>query len=174
MARRAVLSPRYALLGLLMRGPRHGYELYRRYERELGPMWRAGMSQVYALLKELEQDGLVEARVELQESRPARKVYSLTPAGNQAFKHWVRQPVKNIRDIRVLFLAKLYFLRQLRLDGVEELIVAQKALCRERANDIARRAEQLRADDFQSLVLDFRRHQLEGIIDWLDSCCQQS
>lgn len=174
MARRAVPSPRYALLGLLMRGPMHGYELHQQYERELGQVWRAGMSQVYGLLKDLEEAGQVEARVEQQESRPARKIYSLTPAGRQAFRQWVRQPVKNTRDIRVLFLEKLYFLRQLGLEGSGELIEAQKALCRERADDVARRAAELGADDFETLVLGFRHHQLEAIIEWLDECCPHS
>jgi len=174
MTRRTALSPRYALLGLLMRGPMHGYELYRQYERGIGQVWRAGISQVYGLLKDLEEAGQVEARVEQQESRPARKIYSLTPAGRQAFKHWVRQPVANTRDIRVLFLAKLYFLRQLGLDGLGELVEAQKAICRERAEGIATRAAELSPDEFENLVLGFRHHQLEAIIEWLEGCCSQS
>ena len=174
MARHAVLSPRYALLGLLMRGPMHGYELHQQYELELGQVWRAGRSQVYGLLKDLEEAGQVEVRVEQQESRPARKIYSLTPAGRQAFKHWVRQPVANTRDIRVLFLAKLYFLRRLGLDGLDELIEAQKVICRERADGITRRAAELSPEDFENLVLGFRHHQLEAIREWLDGCCSQS
>ena len=174
MTRRTALSPRHALLGLLMRGPMHGYELHQQYERGLGQVWRVGMSQAYALLKELEEAGQVEVRVEQQESRPARKIYSLTPAGRQAFKHWVRQPVANTRDIRVLFLAKLYFLRQLGLDGLGELVEAQIVICRERADGIARQAAELSPDDFENLVLGFRHHQLEAIIDWLEGCCSQS
>ena len=174
MTRRTTLTPRHALLGLLMRGPMHGYELHQQYELELGQVWRAGRSQVYGLLKDLEEAGQVEVRVEQQESRPARKIYSLTPAGRQAFKHWVRQPVVNTRDIRVLFLAKLYFVRQLGLDGLEELIEAQKAICRERADGIARRAAELSSEDFENLVLGFRHHQLEAIIEWLDGCCLQT
>ena len=174
MARPTVLSPRHALLGLLMRGPMHGYELHQQYELELGQVWRAGMSQVYGLLKDRKEAGQVEARVEQQESRPARKIYSLTPAGRQAFKYWVRQPVANTRDIRVLFLEKLYFLRQLGLDGLVELIEAQKAICRERADGIARQAAELNRDDFENLVLGFRHQQLEAIIEWLDDCCRQA
>jgi len=171
MTRHTALSPRYALLGQLMRGPMHGYELHQQYEQELGQVWRAGRSQVYGLLREIEEAGQVEVRVEQQTSRPARKIYSLTPAGRQAFRHWVRQPVASTRDIRVLFLAKLYFLRQLGLDGLGELIEAQQAICRERADGIARRAAELGPDDFENLVLGFRHHQLEAIIEWLDGCC---
>ena len=172
MTRQAILSPQQAVLGLLMRGPMHGYELYQKYASELGPIWRAGRSQVYAILKQLAEAGQVVAQTEFQESRPARRVYHLTPDGRQAFLDWVHQPVKEIRDIRVLFLAKLYFLRQLGLEGVDTLIEAQKAVCCERMDALTRAAE-LDTDNFGKLVCEFRRRQLEAILDWLDHCHQQ-
>lgn len=173
MTRRAILSPQQAVQGLLMRGPMHGYELYQKYVSELGLIWHAGRSQVYAILKQLEETGRVAAQTELQESRPARKVYHLTSAGRHDFLNWVHQPVRNIRDIRVLFLAKLYFLHQLGLAGVDELVEAQKAVCRERMDSLARSAAGLSADDFGNLVFEFRRRQLEAILGWLDHCHQQ-
>lgn len=173
MTRQVILSPQQAVLGLLMRGPMHGYELYQKYVSELGPIWHAGRSQVYAILKQLEEAGQVAAQTEFQESRPARRVYHLTPDGRQAFLDWVHQPVKDIRDVRVLFLAKLYFLRQLGLEGMDTLIEAQKAICHERMEALARAAAALNADDFGNLVCEFRCHQLEAILDWLDHCRQQ-
>jgi len=172
MARQAILSPQQAVLGLLMRGPMHGYELYQKYATELGQMWHAGRSQVYSILKQLEETGQVAAQTEFQESRPARKVYHLTPDGRQVFLDWVHQPVKDVRDIRVLFLAKLYLMRQLGLEGVDALIEAQKTVCRERMDTLARAAANLSADDFGNLVFEFRRRQLEAVLDWLDHCQQ--
>jgi len=173
MTRRAILSPQQAVLGLLMQAPMHGYKLYQKYVSELDPIWHAGRSQVYALLKQLEEAGQVTAQTELQESRPARKIYHITPAGRRAFLNWVHQPVKNIRDIRVLFLAKLYFLHQLGLAGLDELIEAQKAVCQERIDGLAQAASELSADDFRNLVFEFRRRQLEAILGWLDHCRRQ-
>ena len=172
MTRRAVLTPRYALLGLLMRGPAHGYELHQQCEHELGTVWRIGLSRMYALLKDLEGDSLVESQVETQETRPARNVYSLTPAGREAFERWVRQPVASTRDIRVLFLAKLYFLRHLGLGGVDALVEAQKAVCRAKAEGVEREMEDLDEGGFDWLVMDFRLHQLRAMGDWLDNCCE--
>lgn len=172
MTRRAVLTPRYALLGLLMRGPAHGYELHQRCEHELGTVWRIGLSRMYALLKDLEVGGLVESEVEPQENRPARKVYNVTPAGRAAFERWVHRPVANTRDIRVLFLAKLYFLRRLETGGVDALVEAQKAVCRAKAEEVVREMEDLDGGGFERLVLDFRLHQLRAIAEWLGECCE--
>ena len=49
-----------ALLGLLRREPRHGYELAREFapDTPLGEVVHLEMSMLYALLKKLERDGL--------------------------------------------------------------------------------------------------------------------
>lgn len=159
-----------ALLGLLMKGPLHGYDLHRRVEAELGWIWTMGLSNVYGALKRLEQAGLAESALSAQESRPPRKVYRLTSAGQQSFLDWVQRPVPTIRDMRVEFPAKLYFYHVLRLEGVNALIEAQQAVCRERVAQLEQRMAQCGPRDFNRLVFDFRRRQIEAILEWLDAC----
>jgi DNA-binding PadR family transcriptional regulator len=167
--RQAGVSPQPALLGLLVSEPKHGYELFQEFSRELGGVWRIGQSQLYAQLKLLEESGLVSVRVEEQPNRPARKVYQLTPAGRAAFEEWVHQPTPYLRRIRVEFLARLYFYQRLSLAGLDQLVAGQKAVCR----DQVARFDRLMADTqdpFAHLVLEFRRGQLEAVLRWLDSC----
>ena len=171
MPRVDAVSPQPVLLGLLMTGPRHGYELYQEFSQELGRAWELGLSKLYAQLKQLEEAGLVEAQMELQPSRPARKVYHLTPEGQAVFVEWVRQPTPYLRHIRVEFLARLYFFRRLALDDLDELVARQQAVCRSQVE----RFEQLAAegeDEFRRCVLEFRRGQLEAVIRWLDRCLE--
>ena len=171
MPRRSGVSPQPALLGLLLSEPKHGYELYQEFSRELGRVWRLGQSQLYAQLKQLEEAGLVAVRVEEQPSRPARKVYRLTPEGHLAFEEWVRQPTPYLRRIRVEFLARLYFFQRLHMDGLEALVAEQKAVCREQIE----RFDRLMAESeepFARLVLEFRRGQLEAVLRWLDRCLE--
>jgi DNA-binding PadR family transcriptional regulator len=163
------VSPQPALLGLLLSEPKHGYELFQEFRRELGRVWSIGQSQLYAQLKLLEESGLVSVRVEEQPNRPARKVYRLTPRGRAAFEEWVHQPTPYLRRIRVEFLARLYFFQRLSLDGLDQLVAGQKAVCR----DQIERFDRLMADSeepFARLVLEFRRGQLQAVVRWLDRC----
>ena len=171
MTREADVSSAPVLLGLLMSQPRHGYELYQEYSHELGRVWRIGLSQLYAQLKQLEADGLVTARAELQAARPSRKIYQITPAGQEAFLDWVHQPSRHIRDIRLEFLARLYFFRRLALPGLEQLVAAQKAVCQAQVEALAGSAVET-DDAFASLVIEFRQGQLRAIIGWLDRCLE--
>ena len=169
MPRQAGVSPQPALLGLLLSEPKHGYELFQEFGRELGRVWRIGQSQLYAQLKLLEESGLVSVHIEEQPNRPARKVYRLTPQGRAAFEEWVHQPTPYLRRIRVEFLARLYFFQRLSLDGQDELVAEQKAVCR----DQIARFDRLMAgteEPFAHLVLEFRRGQLEAVVHWLERC----
>ena len=170
MSDRRRLPLEQALLGFLMQGRMHGYDLHQRVEDELGVIWYMGISNIYGALKRLEQVGHVESTLSPQEGRPPRKVYRITPAGRRSFLDWVRRPIPTMRDIRVEFLAKLYFFRALGLEGAEELIVAQEAICRERVARLEQSAAQCSPHDFNRLVYDFRRCQIEAILDWLQVC----
>lgn len=168
-------SPQPVILGLLMIRPQHGYELYQTFRRELGAIWRIGMSQLYAQLRQMESAGWVSAEIEPQTNRPTRKRYHVTPQGENVFLEWVHQPTSHLRYIRLEFLARLYFFRSLNLPHLDRLVTRQKDLFRQRADALAQSAAQAAAQDtqgFRRLVLEFRQGQYEAVLRWLDRCLE--
>jgi DNA-binding PadR family transcriptional regulator len=163
------LSPQPALLGFLMLGPAHPYELYRVFDAELGFVWRLGRSHLYAHLGQLAGAGLATVRTEARGRRPARNVYSITPAGRKAFREWMRRPTPHVRHIRLEFLARLYFHRRLCLPGLELLVARQKKVLAARMAS-TRDAVHAAGDGYWRLVLQFRLAEMEAIDGWLDSC----
>lgn len=163
------LSPQWVLLGLLAREPKHGYELHQSFTppSPLGRVWHLGISQMYKLLKELEDLGHVESSIEPQESRPDKKVYQVTPSGKEAFLDWLQTPVSGIRLIRVEFLGKLFLAQSMGPEMVERVIAVQKKACEELAADLE---ERMSDDGFEDLVFRFRKGQIEAAIDWLEYC----
>ncbi len=156
-----------AALGFLMRGPFHGYDLHRQMEQELGPVWRIGLSYLYNALKQLEKDGLVTSTTIPQENLPPRKIYAITPSGREVLLAWLGRPVPAVRDIRVEFLAKLYFCT-LGMADPQALIAAQTAFLQERLAQIERAWTQTESE-FYRLVLDLRRRQTRAALDWLQA-----
>ncbi len=126
------MSSEYALLGLLLDGPKHGYELARRFSPEtpLGDICPLEVSMLYALLKKHEKAGFIEAQLENQGARPPKRTFHLTDLGRATFMDWVRSPVSRTPEIRLDFLVKLYFARQLGSDDVGALIGRQIEVCR--------------------------------------------
>jgi DNA-binding PadR family transcriptional regulator len=62
--------------------------------------WHASYSQIYAELRRLEQLGYVGEERVVQEKRPNKRVYTITPAGRQALRSWLVQPwgLAHLRD----------------------------------------------------------------------------
>jgi DNA-binding PadR family transcriptional regulator len=71
-------------------------------------MWGAVHSQIYHELRRMNDLGWVEMEREEQESRPDRKVYSITPAGREALTSWQAQPA-SVLQLRDELLLKILF-----------------------------------------------------------------
>jgi DNA-binding PadR family transcriptional regulator len=173
MPRENEITPWPVLLGFLMPGPRHPYELHQEFERELGQVWRIGRSKFYAQLKLLEQAGLVTAQIEPQPNRPPRHMYRITEDGREIFLNWLHQPTMHVRHIRLEFLARLCFFRSLALPGLEQLVTKQKEILQPRIESLSRTVAET-DDDFWKLVLEFRLSQMEAIVCWLDRCLERT
>jgi DNA-binding PadR family transcriptional regulator len=164
-----VPSPLPVILGFLMLGPRHPYELDRLFTAEMGGVWRVGRSHLYAHLKRLAADGLAQERTETRGPRPARTVYAVTPEGRAAFRSWMREPVRHVRHIRLELLARLYFHRKLGLKGLGQLMGRQHELLAGRAESLSASIPET-ADPYWRLVLEFRLAEVAAIDDWLERC----
>jgi DNA-binding PadR family transcriptional regulator len=81
------------VLAMLGKEPSHGYELRVRLGEALGPLGESvNRGQVYVTLARLEKAALVtSARDSAVPERPDRKVYELTPKGQDRVAEWVAE-----------------------------------------------------------------------------------
>ncbi|MDQ7041542.1 MAG: PadR family transcriptional regulator [Rhodothermus sp.] len=157
----------YVLLGLLASGPRHAYALYRELRRSDGlwMIWRLKLPRLYAMLGRLEREGLIRSELVPQVRRPARRVFRLTPAGEARYRQWRTEPVQHGRDIRQLFLAKLYLARRDGPEAVRVLLQKQRAVCQRWLDELPKAPPS--ADGFARAVWHYRRRYVEMLLDWL-------
>jgi DNA-binding PadR family transcriptional regulator len=81
-----------ALLGLLSRRALSGYEILKRFRRSVVFFWHARRSQIYAELRRMETLGLVTSELAVQQARPNKRHYALTPGGRAALRAWLEAP----------------------------------------------------------------------------------
>jgi DNA-binding PadR family transcriptional regulator len=118
----------------------------------------------------LEEEGLLSSQAE-SSGKHTRRRLSLTPAGEQAFAQWVRSPVEHGRDLRIEFLAKIYFAQQESPTAALELVARQRWATRQRLTELNEQADQQHAShSYEWLVLSYRIGQIEAILAWLDTC----
>jgi DNA-binding PadR family transcriptional regulator len=160
------------ILGLLGAHPMSGYDIKQAFDRSLASYWNAGNSQIYTTLKTLAARGLVTSDLIVQETRPNRRVYRLTPDGQAELDRWLAEPVPE-RFTKDEFLAKLFFCGEtsdaLALRHLEEhraALLAQLAhmewVLREYGSRPTRRPRLL---EFQMLVRDYKQALLQADLE---------
>jgi len=170
---RQPLTVEHALLGFLHAKPMHGYEIHQHLAGlvGLGLVWAVKQSHLYAMLDKLEADGYITGRQQPQDARPPRRIFHLTAAGRKAFRDWLSRPVSHGREIRLEFMAKLFFARREGPDWVSQLIVRQQDECAQwRAKLLAQADASPGAGSFEWLVFQFRIRQVDSMLDWLVLC----
>lgn len=107
------MSIKHAILGLLSEQPMHGYRLKDIFDERVSPMWGLTTAQIYQTLSSLERGGLLESRGERVGSRPERRTYCLTDAGQRELRAWLQEtPSPSTRPFRADLLLRLMFLRE--------------------------------------------------------------
>jgi DNA-binding PadR family transcriptional regulator len=170
-----IMSPRqknaftheHAVLGFLTAQPAHAYALHARlHASPVGQIWHIKQSAFYAIVSRLQLAGLVTTAPGEDETR-GKRLLECTPAGVAAFSAWCAAPVAHPRDIRIEFLAKLYFCSLQGPDAVAALYDAQVPVCR---SWVAHSARPMNDDPYRCAVQHYRSGQIHATIDWLQQC----
>lgn len=159
----------YAVLGLLHERPMHGYEIAHRFsaDLDLGLVLPLDMSTVYALLRELQEQGLIQGQRQEIGARPPRNVFRLTSQAEAQFLQWLEEPVERLREIRSALLVKLYFCHQIGSDATARLLDAQITASRlylDRLLELKKTAE---PGSFEELVRASKIGPARATIAWL-------
>src|SRR5260370_11318725 len=103
----SVVTVPLTLLGLLERGPSHGYDLTRDYDAYFGRGRPLRYSQVYATLSRLARDGKAIPGPVEQGAGPERRRYVITEAGIAEGERWLAEPAPPEPDLQSELFAKV-------------------------------------------------------------------
>ena len=168
---------RYVLLGMLVDGPRHGYDLARAFVpgTAIGSIVHLATSHMYALLSHMEREGLIEGEYQEQGLRPTRRVYRITETGSAAFSRWIDTPVARPRDVSLEFQLKLYLTQRLDRERALTLVGHQREHFAAYLADLEREPQQDSPPTdraFLRLLREARIERTRSTLTWLDLCAQ--
>ncbi|MCW2863062.1 MAG: transcriptional regulator [Actinoallomurus sp.] len=160
-----------AVLAMLAKEPSHGYHLRARLRRALGPLGESmNAGQVYVTLARLERAGLVVCeRVDGLPDRPDRKVYALTPAGQQRVAAWLTEVSWPKPDLAEFHL-KLAAAAAGRLADPVELVDAQRRELLRRLGEAQRVVLAEPDGSTAGLLLEGVALRLQADLRWLEAC----
>jgi PadR family transcriptional regulator, regulatory protein AphA len=140
------MSLRYALLGLLADEPASGYDLTRKFERNLQRYaWHAKHSQIYPELTKLAADGLVTV---VAEGARGRRTYTITDTGRAELRNWMLSP-PDVFVARNEFVLRMFLLAALDADDARELL---RSIAEGSAQELATLRDRIDAADTTAMT----------------------
>ena len=162
------------VLAMLAKEPSHGYQLRARLAQALGPLGgQMNPGQIYVTLTRLEKAGMVATvPTDVAPERPDRKVYELTPLGQERVAEWLAEVSWPKPDL-VDFHLKLLAVAAAGLTDPISIVDAQRRELLRRLADTQRAALSEPSDSDASLLLEGVVLRLEADIRWLEVCEQR-
>jgi len=161
---RGINATAAAILGFLMDEPLSGYEILRRARQTVREVWNMTQSQVYREIGNLEAAGLVKPG---RTGARARKRYSLTPLGRNAFARWLAlEPGDAL--VRDPFFLKVYFAEHFDRATLSRFVRNRRAQAESR---LARSVERERgaAEGAAKRAAQFAIRYERALLEWLDA-----
>ncbi|MBZ0280630.1 MAG: PadR family transcriptional regulator [Anaerolineae bacterium] len=115
------MSIKYVILGFLSETPLTGYDLKKKFSNSDLFHWSGNNNQIYRALAELHQENRVTIEVQYQESKPPRKIYTLTDEGMAALKQWMLS-LPELPQFRNALLVQLTWADQLEPDDLDKML----------------------------------------------------
>jgi DNA-binding PadR family transcriptional regulator len=159
---------KFALLGLLARDPKHGYDLKNELEQALGGHWEINFGQIYTTLARMERDKLVQVVAEDQDGR-GKKTYQITPEGRKDLAAWLAEPVEKPRQLRDEFFIKLIIGRIAGEPDSSRIIDRQRQAYLTQLRDLTVLAGHAQDPNIELMVEGAILH-LQADLRWLDLC----
>src|SRR3990170_804908 len=161
----------YGVLGMLTFGEMSGYDLTKAIEGTIGFFWAPAKSQLYAELRRLVRLGWASEREVEQTDRPDKRIYTITPAGEEALRSWLGTPPADFDPIKSPFLLRLFFGHLAEPDAVRGLVTEH----RRQAEELLETFGQIQTHLLQQagplppyLTLTYGITYASGVVDWCD------
>jgi DNA-binding PadR family transcriptional regulator len=168
----------YLLLGLFSMRPWSGYDLGKWFAGG-GRFYRSNtdQSQIYRVLKRMEEAGWITHQVDPRDKRPDAKLYSIAEAGRAEFLRWVRTPfVPPSRFQDAEFLVRFVYGGAVDPDSLRHLLTTElearrDQVARSRGRDRTQRYEnpipEIDVDRANFLLEASHVHGMHDIDDWI-------
>lgn len=161
-----------ALLGLLSRGPRHGYELKRTYDQRFPQARPMAYGQVYATLARLTRDGLIDIAATGALAGPERTVYDLTKRGDTELHAWVADPLPAAPYVANELFTKVV-VALLAGDSTTHFLKRQRAVHMKRMRELTAVKTDPNSSTADVLSADFAIAHLDADLRWMTTTSQR-
>ena len=168
---------KHGILGLLNYKSMSGYDVMSVFRDSLNFFWSAKTSQIYRELQGLKEKGFVSDQLVKQSGKPDKKLFSITEAGIEEFKTWLRN--EDYGNSNSPLCMKVFFCGELSAEENLERFREQREIVTKRLESymaiqqiIDGYADKMQASEarvYWQMTLDYGVRYCRMLLDWYDS-----
>jgi PadR family transcriptional regulator AphA len=173
------MTIKYLILGWIRKCPTHGYSIKKCFQEFINPDQKLNDAKLYPLLREMEQEGLVEKEIEEKEVGPSRKIIRITEKGSKEFENWLVGDDGETNSDRprydffraLPFLVKFNFCYDLDDESMLRKIGAQRLIHENKLEDFVQAREKMiqkKLETNKIQIIDFGILLEKTVLGWLD------
>ncbi|MGO4274836.1 PadR family transcriptional regulator, partial [Paenibacillus sp. TAF58] len=155
------------ILGQLLSGPKHGYEIKKNVQEALGESFEINNNLLYPALRRFLEMGAITKKVEKTEGKPDRHVYLLTIAGEEIFNELIRDFPRKVAANPMEFLVRVALFERVEPDVQLDILRNRMAVLEEELEHHRKFDEVHSENRFAAEVIHFRIKQTEHEWAWL-------
>jgi len=176
------MALKYAILGLLVDRPMHGYALKRALAPALGRDKLPNDGVLYPLLAGLERASLVRKKASVSNAGRRRNVFSVTASGKQELLAWLASDAGEADHVTYdffvgqPFLTKCLFFKHLSEAEVRQKLVEQRLSVRDKLQlfrSLRATLEERNVDRYRLAIIDLGIAQTRAKMRWVDSLLRE-
>ncbi|WGM89299.1 MAG: PadR family transcriptional regulator [Candidatus Bathyarchaeota archaeon] len=169
-------TTQFLILGMLSKEPMTGYDIKKTVKKtNMDSFWDISYGQIYPTLHTLEKEGAITKKVEINQNRPNRKIYSITSQGIKKLQDWLQKPAEP-EKVKIETLLKVGFGEQTTKNEVIKHLKEFKKRCNSRLenaiafeNEIKNRPNQTERGFYTLLTVLLGKNFEKAGIDWADT-----
>ncbi|TCW40610.1 PadR family transcriptional regulator [Laceyella sacchari] len=161
------------ILGQLLTGPKHGYEIKKNIQEALGEEFEINNNLLYPTLRRFLEMGAISKEVVKVEGKPNRHVYFITDVGEEIFNEMIREFPSKLAANQSEFLVRVALFDWLEQDMQQEILMKRQEVLQKKL-DFYRHIEAIHPKKpYVIEVVRFQKSQVEHELAWIEALRQK-
>ncbi|OYD07138.1 PadR family transcriptional regulator [Paludifilum halophilum] len=161
------------ILGQLLSGPKHGYEIKKNIQEALGETVKINNNMLYPALRRFLEMGAISKEVVESEGKPNRHVYLLTEAGEKIFSDIIRDFSSKLAGNQMEFLMRVALFDRLEPATQQEILQKRREVLEDRLEHYHHIGDTHPDKPFVKEIIRFQKDQVEHELEWIERLKQQ-
>lgn len=154
--------------------PKHGYEIKKEIQRDLGYLTDVNHNMLYPTLRRFTEQGMITKKINEQDGKPNQFVYEITEAGKTKITDLINAFSEKDAKHQIEFLIRVSLFQRISRDNQLRILNMRKKDLEALWEDLRKREGKHVDDWYRNEVLQVSMSQVKGEMLWIDELIRKT